>query len=59
LRNERHRLVSEVARRDGSSHREVNAWVNRRLGVTTVEKATLDQLEKSVEMLVQHLRPRR
>ncbi|HWD65139.1 MAG TPA: DEAD/DEAH box helicase family protein [Solirubrobacteraceae bacterium] len=59
LRNERHRLVSEVARRDNSSHREVNAWVNRSLGVTSVEKATLDQLERSVELLVRRLSPRR
>lgn len=59
LRNERHRLVSEVARRDGSSHREVNAWVNRSLGVTSVEKATLDELERSVEMLTKRLSPRR
>jgi hypothetical protein len=27
LRNERHRLVAELTRRDGSTHREVNAWV--------------------------------
>ncbi|HET9719133.1 MAG TPA: DEAD/DEAH box helicase family protein [Solirubrobacteraceae bacterium] len=59
LRNERHRLVSEVARRDGSSHREVNAWVNRSLGVTSVEKATLGQLEKAVELLTRRLSPRR
>jgi superfamily II DNA or RNA helicase len=59
LRNERHRLVSEVARRDGSSHREVNAWVNRSLGVASVDKATLDQLERAVEMLVRRLEPRR
>jgi superfamily II DNA or RNA helicase len=59
LRNERHRLVSEVARRDGTSHREINAWVNRSLGVTSVEKATLDQLERAVEMLTGRLAPRR
>ncbi len=59
LRNERHRLVSEVARRDGSSQREVNAWVNRSLGVTSVEKATLDQLKRAVEMLTGRLGPRR
>jgi hypothetical protein len=59
LRNERHRLVSEVARRDGSSHREVNAWVNRSLGVGSVEKATVEQLERSIELLVRRLSPRR
>jgi superfamily II DNA or RNA helicase len=59
LRNERHRLVSEVARRDGSNHREVNAWVNRSLGVTSVETATVDQLERAIELLVRQLGPRR
>ena len=35
LRNERHRLVSEVRRRDGTSHQEINAWLNRKLGITS------------------------
>jgi hypothetical protein len=52
LRSERHRLVSEVGRRDGASHREVNAWLNRKLGIASVQEATLDQLERSVELLV-------
>ena len=52
LRGERHRLVAEVRRRDGSSHREINAWLNRRVGVTRVEEATIEQLERSVELLV-------
>ena len=51
LRDERHRLVSEVRRRDGTSHREINAWLNRKLGITSVEKATLAELERSVELL--------
>ncbi|MBV9804361.1 MAG: DEAD/DEAH box helicase family protein [Solirubrobacterales bacterium] len=59
LRNERHRLVSELTRRDGSSHREVNAWVNRKLGISSVEHATLDDLERSVELLVGKLTSRR
>jgi hypothetical protein len=59
LRNERHRLVSELTRRDGSSHSEVNAWVNRKLGITSVEHATLDDLERSVELLVGKLTRRR
>ena len=59
LRNERHRLVSELTRRDGSSHREINAWVNRKLGITSVEHATLDDLERSVELLVGKLTRRR
>jgi superfamily II DNA or RNA helicase len=55
LRNERHRLVAELSRRDGGSHREVNAWVNRKLGIRSVEHATLDELERSVELLVSKL----
>jgi superfamily II DNA or RNA helicase len=52
LRNERHRLVSELTRRDGSTHREINAWINRELGITSVEHASLDDLERSVQLLV-------
>ncbi len=59
LRDERHRLVSEVRRRDGTSHREINAWLNRRLGIAGVEEATLADLERSVELLVGKLSGRR
>ena len=59
LRDERHRLVSEVRRRDGSSHREINAWLNRKLGISSVEQATLADLERSVELLVGKLSARR
>jgi hypothetical protein len=59
LRNERHRLVAEVRRRHGDSHREINAWLNRKLGITSVEKATLEDLERSVQLLVTRLSARR
>jgi superfamily II DNA or RNA helicase len=59
LRDERHRLVSEVRRRDGTSHREINAWLNRKLGITSVEDATLAELEQSVELLMGKLTRRR
>ena len=59
LRDERHRLVSEVRRRDGTSHREINAWLNRKLGIASVEQATLADLERSVELLVGKLSGRR
>ena len=59
LRSERHRLVSEVTRRDRTDHREVNAWLNRRVGVSSVDSATLEQLERSVELLVGRLTRRR
>ncbi len=55
LRAERHRLVSDLRRRDGSSHREINAWLNRKLGVASVEQATIEELERSVELLVGEL----
>ncbi|MGZ4297147.1 MAG: DEAD/DEAH box helicase [Solirubrobacteraceae bacterium] len=59
LRDERHRLVSEVRRRDGLSHREINAWLNRKLGISSVEQATLAELEQSVELLMGRLTKRR
>jgi superfamily II DNA or RNA helicase len=59
LRDERHRLVSEVRRRDGTSHREINAWLNRKLGISSVEDATVTDLERSVELLVSKLSRRR
>jgi superfamily II DNA or RNA helicase len=59
LRSERHRLVSEVTRRDRTDHREVNAWLNRRVGISSVDNATLEQLERSVELLVGRLTRRR
>ena len=59
LRDERHRLVSEVRRRDGTSHREINSWLNRRLGIASVDDATLAELERSVELLVIKLTKRR
>ena len=44
-----------LTRRDGSTHREINAWINRKLGIASVEHATLDDLERSVELLVDKL----
>jgi hypothetical protein len=51
MRDQRHQLVSELRHRDGTSHREINAWLNRKLGIASVEKATLAQLEQSIELL--------
>ncbi|MEA2297342.1 MAG: hypothetical protein QOF77_278 [Solirubrobacteraceae bacterium] len=59
LRNERHRLVAELCRAQGRSHAEVNRWINRSLGLHRVEEATIDQLERSVELLVASLTTRR
>ena len=58
LRNERHRLVADLTRRDGSTHREINAWINRKVGITSVEHATLDDLERSVKLLLTKLTSR-
>jgi superfamily II DNA or RNA helicase len=55
LRRERSRLVGELARRDGRSHREINAWLNRAVGLERVNEATIAQLERSVRALVKEL----
>jgi hypothetical protein len=48
-------LVAELTRRDGSTHREINAWINRKLGIRSVEHASLHELERSVELLMSQL----
>ncbi|HTA35826.1 MAG TPA: DEAD/DEAH box helicase family protein [Solirubrobacteraceae bacterium] len=55
LRRERSRLVGELARHDGRSHREINAWLNRVVGLQRVDDATIQQLERSVRALVKEL----
>jgi superfamily II DNA or RNA helicase len=46
LRAERRRLVADVARRTGRSHREIQARINRDTGVRSVAGATIEQLER-------------
>jgi superfamily II DNA or RNA helicase len=55
LRQERSRLVAELHRRDGRSHREINAWINRAVGVERVQSASIKQLERSIETLMTEL----
>jgi superfamily II DNA or RNA helicase len=55
LREERRRLVADLARRSATNHREINAWINREVGVTRVESASIEQLERSVSVLVKEL----
>jgi hypothetical protein len=55
LREERRRLVADLAKRGGNSHREINAWINREIGVGRVESASIDQLERTVQRLVREL----
>ncbi|MGH2904692.1 MAG: DEAD/DEAH box helicase [Solirubrobacteraceae bacterium] len=59
LRAERSRLVADLHRRDGRGHREINAWLNRTVGVDRVESATIPQLERSIAALVKELTKRR
>ena len=63
LRAERHRLISELARKRRCGHREANQWINGKVGITKVDDATIDQLQRSCSLLVDELirssRPRR
>jgi superfamily II DNA or RNA helicase len=55
LRNERSRLVGNVARQTGKSHREIQARVNRATQVRSVAGATIEQLERGNAMLRREL----
>jgi len=51
LRAKRHKLVSELARDRRTRHSDVNAEVNREIGIDSVGKATVEQLERSIAWL--------
>ncbi len=55
LRAERSRLVANLARRTGQSHREIQARVNRDTRVRSVASATIGQLERGNEVLRREL----
>jgi superfamily II DNA or RNA helicase len=55
LRGERRRLVGDVARRTGKSHREVQARINRATRTRSVTNATIEQLERGNAMLRREL----
>ena len=55
LRGERRRLVADVARRTGRSHREVQARINRDTRARSVASATIEQLERGNEKLRREL----
>jgi superfamily II DNA or RNA helicase len=55
LRLERSRLVADLHRHDGRSHREINAWVNRAVGIERVDAASIRQLERSIAELEREL----
>lgn len=52
LRAKRHGLVTTLGGFDGRSQREINAWLNRETGVGRVSDASLEQLERSIELLL-------
>ncbi len=55
LREKRTGLVRALAGLDGRSHREINAWVNAQTGGPGVRDASLEQLERSIEILLAEL----
>jgi superfamily II DNA or RNA helicase len=55
LREQRSRLVADLHRRDGLTHRQINSWLNQKVGVSRVETASIEQLERSIDLLVKTL----
>jgi hypothetical protein len=51
LRDERRALVAVVARATGEEHRTINARINRAVGVASVAKSTVAQLERANALL--------
>ena len=52
LRDKRHRLVADLRRSEGGTHAEINRWLNRSSGIRRVEDASIEQLERSIELLL-------
>jgi len=59
LRDKRHRLVTDLRHPDGRTQAEINAWVNKRAGITRVQDASIEQLERSIALLLDELTARR
>ncbi len=55
LRGERKRLVADVSRRSGKSHREIQGRINQATRVRSVTNATIEQLERGNEILRREL----
>ena len=55
LRAKRKSLVNDLGRRDRRTHADINAWLNKRIGISRVEDATIEQLEQSVDLLLDAL----
>lgn len=56
LREERKELVADVSRKTNESYQQINARINRELGIKSVSKATREQLEKGNALLERDLR---
>lgn len=56
LREERKELVADVSRKTGESYQQINARINRELGVASVSKATREELERGNALLERDLR---
>jgi superfamily II DNA or RNA helicase len=59
LRARRHSLVADLRRAGGGTHAEINRWLNRSCGIGRVEDASLEQLMRSIELLLERLTRRR
>ncbi len=55
LRAERHQLVASLRRLDGRSHAEINAWLNRECRIASVQKASIAELQRSIDLLTKEL----
>ena len=55
LRTERQKLVGSLRRMTGEPFAQINARVNGKAGVTRVEDATVDQLQRSIGLLLDEL----
>ena len=51
LRDKRTGLVRTLAGMEGRSPREINTWCNRQTRIDCVDAATVEQLERSIELL--------
>ena len=54
-RAERHRLVGSLRRLTGETFQQINARLNAKTGVQKVEDATVEQLDKSISLLLDEL----
>ena len=55
LRTERQKLVGSLRRITGEPFTQINARINRKAGVTQVEDATVEQLDRSISLLLDEL----